>query len=77
MGLVSLCFSRRDTSNDMHFDLVGSTRDLDLRTKFDLDRSKSTCFDSSQREKHNGAIADALIFIGLFPPQKNDYFDSC
>ena len=44
---------------------TGSTRDLDLKSNFDLDllRSKSICFDASRREKHDGAIADSLSFL--------------
>ena len=37
MQLISLCFPRRDASDDMQHALFGWTRDLDLRSNFDLD----------------------------------------
>ena len=48
--MVSLYLSRENASSDMSHDLLyGSSRDLDLRSnfQFDLSRSKSTCFDAS------------------------------
>ena len=48
MKVVSMCLSRQYASTDMQ---LGSSRDLDLRSNFDLDldRSRScyTCFDAS------------------------------
>ena len=43
----------------------GSSRDLDLRSYFQNDspRSKSTCFDPSEREEHGGAIRNPLSLI--------------
>ena len=47
--VVSLCFSHQDASIHMQYDLLGSPRDLDLRSNFDLDLSRScyTCFYAS------------------------------
>ena len=49
VGLVPMCFSRRDGSTDMQHDLSRSRRDFDLRSNFDLDLPRSTCicFDAS------------------------------
>ena len=46
MKVVSMCFSRQYVSTDVQ---LGSSRDLDLRSNFDLDLSRScyTCFDAS------------------------------
>ena len=46
-----------------YFDLFRSPRDLDLRSNFPLDpsRSKCTCFDASRREKHDG-VRTILLF---------------
>ena len=68
MRMVSLCSSRHNASNVMQLTYLGllrSTRDLDLRSNFELDllRSISMCFDASQREKHDGAIADSPSFL--------------
>ena len=47
----------------MQYDLLGSPRDLDLRSNFDLDLSRScyTCFDASLRVKHDGVKIIAPI----------------
>ena len=65
MGLVSLHFSRRDASDDMQHDLFEWPHDLDLKSNFDLDlsRSKNISFNASRREKHDGTIADSLSFF--------------
>ena len=49
MEVVSLCFSHQDASRHMEYDLLGSPRDLDLSSNFDLALSRScyTCFDAS------------------------------
>ena len=62
--MVSLCFSHQDSSIHMLYDLLGSPRDLDLRSNFDLDLSRScyTCFDASWRGKHHGVKIIALLF---------------
>ena len=46
MKVVSMCLSRQYASTDMQ---LGSRRDLDLRSNFDLDLSRSCyiCFDGS------------------------------
>ena len=45
MQVVSICLSRQYASTDMQ---LGSRRDLDLRSNFDLDllRSCYACFDA-------------------------------
>ena len=67
--------SRRDASVDMQHDLIGSWPDLDLRSNFDLDLSRSSgiCFESSWREKHDGVkiISVSLLVQKLFT--KNDF----
>ena len=49
MIVVSLCWSGLDASPDMQVGLLRAPNDLDLRSKFDLDlsRSQSICFDAS------------------------------
>ena len=46
MKVVSMCLSRQYASTDMR---LGSRRDLDLRSNFDLDLSRSCyiCVDAS------------------------------
>ena len=60
--MISLCLSHQDASIDMEHDLFWSLRDLDLRSNFDLDLSRSnhTSLELSLREKHDDAIADYL-----------------
>ena len=54
--------SRRDAaSTDMQHDLLGSPRDLDLRSNFDLDLARSPCICSDRLdEKHDGVKRIAL-----------------
>ena len=61
MKVVSMCLSRQYASTDMQ---LGSRRDLDLRSNFDLDLSRScyTFFDASWRDKHDGVNIIALSF---------------
>ena len=61
MKVVSMCLSRQYASTDMQ---LGSSRDLDLRSNFDLDLSRScyTCFDAPWRGKHDGVKIIALSF---------------
>ena len=70
MQMVSLCLSCQDASTDMPYDLSGSSRDLDLRSKFEIDltRSTCTCSDASRQEKHDGikTIAVSLLVQKLF-----------
>ena len=51
--------------NMTYFDLFGSQRDLDLRSSFQLDLSRSTCmcFDASRREKHDGVKINFLSLL--------------
>ena len=60
--MVSLSLSRQDASNHMQLDLRRLPRDLDLRSNFELDRSRVyyTCFDASWRGKHDGVKITAL-----------------
>ena len=62
--VVSLCFSHQDASIHIQYDLLGSPRDLDLRSNFDLDLSRScyAFFDASWRGKHDGVTIIALSF---------------
>ena len=64
MKEVLLCFSHQDASIHTQYDLLGSPRDLDLRSNFDLDLSRScyTCLDASWRGKHDGVKIIALSF---------------
>ena len=41
LGMASLCLSHQDASTDMQHDLFRSLRDLDQRSDFDLDLSRS------------------------------------
>ena len=61
MKVVSMCLSRQHASTDMQ---LGSSRDLELRSNFDLDLSRScyTCFDASWRAKHDGVKIISLSF---------------
>ena len=61
MKVVSMCLSRQYASTDMQ---LGSSRDLDLRSNFDLELSRScyTCFDAPWRGKHDGVKIIALSF---------------
>ena len=65
MGLVSTCFSRRDASTDMQHDLSSSRHDLDLKSNFDLDLSRSTCicFDAPWQEEHDSVRIIPLAFL--------------
>ena len=49
----------------MQHDLFRSLGDLDLRSNFDLDLSRSShvYFELSLREKHGGVIADSLSLL--------------
>ena len=73
--MVPLCSSRRDASNDVPHDLFGSPRDLDLRSNFDLDLSRSPCicFEASRREKHDAVRGFALSFLVKKLFTKNDF----
>ena len=60
--MASLCLSLQDAFTDMQHELFWSLRDLDLRSNFylDLSRSNHMSFEASLREKHGDAIADSL-----------------
>ena len=59
MKVVSMCLSRQYALTHMQ---LGSHRDFDLRSNFDLDLSRLTgiCFDASWREEH-----DAVRILSL------------
>ena len=61
MKVFSMCLSPQYASTDMQ---LGSRRDLDLRSNFVLDLSRScfTCFDASSGGKHDGVKIIALSF---------------
>ena len=42
MGWVAKCLSRLDTSHDMQQHLLRSPSDLDLRSNFEVDQSRSS-----------------------------------
>ena len=62
MKVVSMCLYRQYASTDMQ--LLGSRRDLDMRSNCDLafSRSRYICFDASWRGKHDGVKIIALSF---------------
>ena len=62
--MVSWCLSCPDASTDMQHDPFGSWHDLDLRSNFEIDLSRSPwiCFEPSWREKHDDVL---FIFIPL------------
>ena len=70
-----MCFSRRDASIDMQHNLSRSRRDLDLRSDFDLDLSRSACmcFDASWQEEHDGVRIIPLTFLVQKLFVKNDF----
>ena len=59
MNVVSMCLSRQYASIDMQ---LGSSRDLDLRSNFDLDLSRScyTCFE--RLDKANTMVSKLLLY---------------
>ena len=59
MKVVSMCLSSQYASTDMQ---LGSSRDLDLRSNFDLDLSRScyTCIGADWRGEHDGVKIIAL-----------------
>ena len=82
--MVPICFFRRDASNDIQYDLLGSTvtsGDIDLRSDFEIDLFRSTCtyFDAFRREEHDAAkiMSLALLVQKVFAKTslKKRYFD--
>ena len=73
--VVSMCLSRQYASTDMQ---LGSRRDLDLRSNFDLDLSRScyTCFHASWG-KHDGVKIIALSFQTQKLSLKNCFAQKC
>ena len=59
MKVVSMCLSRQYASTDMQ---LGSSRDLDLRSNFDLDFSRS-CYNVSKRlDEANTMVSKLLLY---------------
>ena len=76
-----MCFPRIDALIDMQHDLSNhvTSRDLELRSHFDIDLLKWTCifFDASRQEEHDGAHIMSLAFLvqklfeeNIFLPKK-------
>ena len=65
MRPTPMYLSRQDASIHMQHDLLGSPLDLDPRSNFEIDptRSKSITLDAPWRDKHNGAYYIALTFL--------------
>ena len=76
MKVVSMCLSRQYASTDMQ---LASSRDLDLRSNFDFDLSRScyACFDASWRGKHDGVKIIALSFQTQKLSLKNCFAQKC
>ena len=68
MGQAPKCLSPPGASNDMQHDLLRSLRDLDLRSNFEVDLSRSNYiwFDSPRRDKHDG-----IHIIAVYLKQKS------
>ena len=64
LEMVSLSLSYGDVSIHMQLDLLRSPHDLDLRSNFDFDLSRSshTCFNAYWQGKHDGVNIIALSF---------------
>ena len=65
LGMAFLYLSHQDASTNMQHDLFWSLHDLDLRSNFDLDISRSNhiYFEASLQEEHDDAIADFLSLL--------------
>ena len=66
--MVPICFFRRDASNDIQYDLLGSTvtsGDIDLRSDFEIDLFRSTCtyFEAFRREEYDASKNMSLAFL--------------
>ena len=67
--MVSLCFSHQEPSIHMQDDLLGSPRDLDLRSNFDVNLSRFMARSHLHNarpahEKKSFILASALSFAG-------------
>ena len=68
--MASLCLSHQEASTGMQHELFRSLRDLNLRSTFDLDLSRSNriSFEASLREKQADAIVNSLsLFLPSLP----------
>ena len=76
MKVVSMCLSRQYASTDMQ---LGSRRDLDLRSNFELDSSRScyTCFEAYWQGEHDGVKIIALSFQTHTLSSKNCFAQKC
>ena len=80
--MAPMCLYHQGASTHMQYDLLGSTCDLDLRSNFEIDLSRSwcTCFVAPWRGKHDGVKINALSLIAkkLFAKtvfRDNSHFD--
>ena len=60
-----MCSGRRYGSIDMQHDLFGSGHDLDLRSNFqhDLSRSNYIAFDDSRQDKHDAGKINVVALL--------------
>ena len=58
MGVVSLCFSHQDASIHMQCDLLGSPRDLDLRSNFET----FTIHVSMRLDEANTTVSKSVLY---------------
>ena len=63
--MASLCLLHKDAWTDMQHDLFRSLRDLDPRSNFDIDLSRSNhiSFEASLRGNHDYVIADSVSLL--------------
>ena len=79
-GWIHCVLSYQDTSTDKQDDQFRPPFDLDLRSNFDLDLSRSSnlTFEGAQGEKHNGDIADSssrsIEKLLVYNFRRNSYF---
>ena len=68
-----MCSGRRCQSTDMQHDLFGSGHELDLRSNFqnDLSRSNYISFDAARQEKHDDGKTSIVSLLNQKLLQKN------
>ena len=64
--MVSLYSSRQDKSTYIQHDLVGSPRDLDLMSNFDLDLLRSPCICFDGLDERNTMAYELFLSLFLF-----------
>ena len=61
-----MCFPHRDASTYMQHGLLGPSRDIDLRSAFDLDLLRSTCICLMRLDERNTMVLDSCpIFLTI------------